>query len=243
MDPATTETVTLYSANVCPFAHRTRLVLAEKGVEVELVEIDLRNKPADFERVSPYGKVPVVVRGADRVWESAVINEYLDEVYPQPALMPASAGSRAQARIWIDFTNSRLVPAFYKVLMDLDASGEQWREALGDSLRALEGAMRHYGGESGPWFFGEQLTLVDLTLYPWFERWPILEHYRDFAVPGELTRLARWRDALARRDSVRSLANAPQLYIEQYVHYAHNAASTDTARELRGGPQRAPRGF
>ncbi len=95
--------ITVYSAVVCPFAHRSRLVLLEKGIDFNLVEIDLQNKPADFTEISPYGKVPAIKHGNERVWESAIINEYLDEVFPQVPLLPQNPIEKAQARIWIDF--------------------------------------------------------------------------------------------------------------------------------------------
>ncbi|BCL36245.1 hypothetical protein NSMS1_26920 [Nostoc sp. MS1] len=69
--------IKIYSAVTCPYAHRTRLVLQEKGIDFELTEIDLQNKPANFTDISPYGKVPALVHGDKRVWESAIINEYL----------------------------------------------------------------------------------------------------------------------------------------------------------------------
>src|SRR5262245_9877371 len=98
----------LYSARACPYAHRTRLVLAEKGLSFELVEIDLANKPAWFNSVSLYGKVPALEHDGQRIVESAVINEYVDETFPEPPLLPRLPAPRAIARIWIDFANTRL---------------------------------------------------------------------------------------------------------------------------------------
>ncbi|HEY9905093.1 MAG TPA: glutathione S-transferase family protein, partial [Candidatus Sericytochromatia bacterium] len=83
--------IEIYSATVCPFAHRSRLVLLEKEIDFELIEIDLQNKPEGFTEISPYGKVPVIKHGDERVWESAIINEYLDEVFPEPPLMPVDS--------------------------------------------------------------------------------------------------------------------------------------------------------
>src|SRR3981189_1632597 len=91
----------LYSFELCPFAHRVRLALAEKGVAAEPIEIDLKNKPASFVRISPHGRVPLWLRGGAKRWESAIINEYLEEVFPAPPLMPASLADRALARVWV----------------------------------------------------------------------------------------------------------------------------------------------
>src|SRR5262245_711704 len=104
----------LYSTYYCPYALRTRIVLKEKGLEYQHTEIDLKNKPADFLKISPYGKVPVLLDGDARIYESAIINEYIDEKFPSPALMPQSPTERAYVRIWIDFANTRLMPAAFK---------------------------------------------------------------------------------------------------------------------------------
>ena len=88
--------IRLYSTYYCPYALRTRMVLEEKRLPYERSEIDLKNKPADFHKVSPYGKVPVLVEGETRVYESAIINEYLDEKYPDPPLMPPTPEGRGR---------------------------------------------------------------------------------------------------------------------------------------------------
>src|SRR4029453_6725369 len=98
----------LYSSRGCPYAHRTRIVLAEKKIPYELIEVDLKNKPKDLLELNPYAKVPVLVDGAGVIFESAIINEYLDEKFSEVPLLPRNALQRAKARIWIDFLNSRV---------------------------------------------------------------------------------------------------------------------------------------
>src|SRR6266567_6270520 len=99
---------TLYDAPRCPYCARARIVLAEKGVDYETVVIDLADRPAWIYEKNPLGKVPVLEEGAWVLPESAVIMEYLEERYPEPALLPADPAERAQARLWIfrhdDFT-------------------------------------------------------------------------------------------------------------------------------------------
>jgi glutathione S-transferase len=87
----------LYTFQLCPFAHRVRLTLAEKSLTAELIEIDLKNKPPGFSKISPYGKVPLLQHGDVKVWESAIINDYLDQVFSDPPLMPSSPSDRALA--------------------------------------------------------------------------------------------------------------------------------------------------
>lgn len=100
----------IISSGTCPFAQRTHMVLLEKKINFTLIEISLDAKPDWFLKISPYGKVPVLHHGDTIVFESAVINEYLEEVFPNPPLLPKSPECRAHARIWIDFANVRFVP-------------------------------------------------------------------------------------------------------------------------------------
>ena len=93
--------VEIISSSSCPFAQRTRMALMEKGIDFELTEISLDDKPAWFLEISPYGKVPVIRHNGAVVYESAVINEYLEEVFPDHPLLPADPVRRAQARVWM----------------------------------------------------------------------------------------------------------------------------------------------
>jgi glutathione S-transferase len=214
--------IRLFSARACPFAHRTRLVLSHKHVAFELVEIDLQNKPVWFDRqVSGYGKVPALEHGDVRIWESAVINEYLDEVFPEPRLLPSEPGKRAVARIWIDYANTRFAPAFGKLLR-APSSAEQSaaRTELADALVHLERAGFAQLSADGPFFFGATPTLVDFALYPWFERWAGLAHYRDFQIPSEHARLLRWIDATRQLEAVRAHENSAEFYVQRYASVA-----------------------
>lgn len=209
--------IKLYSARACPFAHRSRLVLAEKRVAFELVEIDLANKPAWYGGVSLYGKVPALEHAGQRIVESAVINEYLDEVFPEPRLLPRDAGQRALARIWIDFANTRLAPAFTKVLWssspaDQDAGKKELLAAL--ELVEREGLGKLSG--SGPYWFGAEPTLVDFAFYPWFERLRAFESHTGFETPRGLERVLRFWDAVSKRESVKAIENSTEFYLERY---------------------------
>ncbi|WP_421658285.1 glutathione S-transferase family protein [Leptothermofonsia sp. ETS-13] len=226
--------VKIYSASACPFAQRSRLVLLEKGVDFELIEIDLQNKPDWFGEVSPYGKVPVIQFGDDRIWESTIINEYLEEVVPEPPLMPGAAGLRAIARIWIDFANTKFTTAFYKLLLSQELEKQQeWEEELQQHFRLMEMEGLRKLSEAGPYWLGESLSLVDLAFYPWFERLPALEYYRGVAIPVECFRLREWWMVMQLRDSVQATIQSAEFHIEQYAKYANNSASGVTAQELR----------
>lgn len=227
-------TVEIYSASVCPFAHRTRLTLLEKGVEFTLTEIDLEHKPEWFSELSPYEKVPVIKNGEDRVWESAIINEYLNEVFPDPPLLPKDPGDRALARIWVDFANTKFVNAFYKMLLDQDPEVQQkWKQKFLEHLQFMEREGIGKLGNGGPYWLGDTISLVDVTFYPWFERWCVLKHYRDLEFPSQCDRLQQWWESMSQRDSVQKISNPPDFYIAQYEQYAKNTATGITAQEMR----------
>lgn len=215
-------TVQVYSAKACPFAHRTRLVLLEKGIDFELTEIDLQNKPDWFTQISRYGKVPAIKHGNNEIYESAIINEYLNEVFPDPPLLPQEAGARAIARIWIDYANTRFVPAFSKLLRGKTVQEqEQGRQELQDSLLYIEQeGLGKLSGE-GPYWFGNSLSLVDLTFYPWFERLPTLKEYRNFTLPSSAKRVQKWWDAVRDRPTVQSIENPITFYLKRYAKFVN----------------------
>lgn len=210
--------IEIYSAVLCPFAHRSRLTLSAKKVPFKLIEIDLQNKPANFGEISPYGKVPVLKHGNHRVWESAIINEYLDEAFPEPPLLPKEPIQRAQARIWINFADTRLFATTGKWLHSKDP--QQHRDVakeLTEHLRFIEQEGLQKLSAEGPYWFGAEISLVDLTYYPWFEQLAVLEHFRGFKLPTGLDRLKQWWETVANRESVRSIANSPEFYLEHYA--------------------------
>jgi glutathione S-transferase len=220
--------VKIYSAILCPFAHRWRLTLLEKGIPFESIpqdggyanEIDLQNKPANFQEISRYSKVPVLVHGEKRVWESAIVNEYLEEVFPNPPLLPTDPIDRARARIWINFADTCLFAASGKLLYGRDSQPTALLQELTAHLLFIEREGLAKISDREPYWLGSQLSLVDLTFYPWFEQINVLEHFRGFQIPPGLDRLNQWQAAVANRESVKSIANSPEFYLEHYGRLA-----------------------
>jgi glutathione S-transferase len=133
----------LYNTQRCPYARRTRMVLYEKGIDFDVHEVDLSNKSEEFLSVSPYGKVPVLAVNGISLYESNVVNEYLDEVHQTPRLMPENPEQRALARSWMAFADDYFFPFIFRVRMGSQRgfSEEQIQEAkekLQDSLSRLE---------------------------------------------------------------------------------------------------------
>ncbi|MEH2093962.1 glutathione S-transferase family protein [Nostoc sp.] len=206
--------IQLYFAKASTFSQRTRVVLLEKGIDFTPIEIDLQNKPDGYTQISQYGKVPAIKHGDVEIYESAIINEYLDEVFPEPPLLPRDPAAKAIARIWIDYANTRLVPAFNKFLRGKDSiEQEQGRREFTEALLYIE----QEGLGKGDYLLGDQFSLVDISFYPWFERLPLLEHFRKFTLPAETPRLQTWWKLVSDRSSIQTVANPVDFYLQRFA--------------------------
>lgn len=209
----------LYTFKLCPYAHRVRLALAEKQLVAEHIEIDLKNKPADFTALSPHGRVPLLVHGDFRLWESAIILEYLDETFPAHPLMPSRPADRAEARLWIDFADSRLFAATHRLIFTTDESVR--RELIAEMVESVRFLERETTGrrKQGPYLLGSGFTLADIALYPWFEQAPTLARFSAFEMPADCAGIAGWRDAVAARPAVNGCARSDDWYADNYRRY------------------------
>jgi len=152
--------LTLYDAPRCPYCARVRIVLAEKGIEYETVEIDLGDRPAWIYEKNRTGRVPVLEEGTWVLPESSVIMEYLEERYPAPALLAADAAARALARLWI-FRHDELTEPYY-ALRRGEADGAARFEA---QLERFDAALALHG-----WLDGTGYGLADIAYVPWLLR-------------------------------------------------------------------------
>jgi stringent starvation protein A len=153
-------TLTLYDAPRCPYCARVRIVLAEKGVEFETVEIDLSDRPAWLYEKNPSGRVPVLEEDDRPLPESAVIMEFLEERYPEPALLPADPADRAFARLRI-FRDDELTAPYYALRRGEDGAAER----LDTALRGLDGVL-----DGRAFLGGADYGLADIALVPWILR-------------------------------------------------------------------------
>ncbi|MRD56361.1 glutathione S-transferase [Betaproteobacteria bacterium LSUCC0115] len=159
----------LYSGTTCPFSQRCRLVLFEKGMDFEIRDVDLFNKPEDISVMNPYGQVPVLVERDLILYESNIINEYIDERFPHPQLMPADPVQRARARLL-------LLNFEREVFIHIDALEKQDPKKV-DKARAV---VRDQLSQLAPvvvkskYMMGEDFTMIDVALAPLLWR---LDHY------------------------------------------------------------------
>jgi stringent starvation protein A len=150
----------LYDAPRCPYAARVRIVLAEKGLEVDVVEIDLSDRPAWLYEKNPAGRVPVLEEDDRPLAESTVIMEFLEERYPEPALLPPDPADRAAVRLII-FRANELTDPYYALRREEDGAAEQFDAALAKlDVQLYE---RDYLG-------GAEYGLADIALVPWLLR-------------------------------------------------------------------------
>ena len=151
----------LYSAARCPYAARARIVLAEKGIDHEIVEIDLSDRPDWLYEKNPKGRVPVIEEDdGSPLPESAVIMEFVEERYPEPSLLPADPADRAAVRLLI-FRDGDLTSPYYALRRGEDGAREELDAALG-RFDALLGEQ--------PYLSGAEFGLADIALVPWFLR-------------------------------------------------------------------------
>lgn len=208
--------IELFSFAACPFAQRVRMVLIEKNLEFELTEIDLNERPAWFREVSPYGKVPVLRHDDHVVYESSIINQYLDEVFPEPRLMPVDPYGRAQARIWMDYCETRFLPATQRLMAEREqpARREENLQKLAEVMQFMEHeGLRKLG--DGPCWLGGSPTLVDCQFLPFFERFAVCEELAGARWPADCTRLRQWFETMGTRRSYLETRHTLDYHLEQ----------------------------
>jgi RNA polymerase-associated protein len=180
--------LTLYDAARCPYCARVRIALHEKCVEYEAIEIDLANRPAWIYEKNATGRVPVVEEDGWVLPESAVIMEYLEERYPEPALLAADPADRALARLWI-FRHDDFTKPYYAL-----RRGEDGADARLDvELRKLDAALA-----ARPWLGGVAYGLADIAYVPW-----VLRARDMLGVPLDAyAALSSWLDRLVERPAI-----------------------------------------
>lgn len=189
----------LISFKVCPFAQRAAIALQEKKVAYETEYlVPGEDQPAWFKQISPLGKVPVLVVDGTPVFESAVILEYLDEVYA-PQLHPADPLAKARQRAWMEVASELFGKQYVMVTSKEQAGFETAKQDLQAGLERVAKAL----STEEPFFNGSQFALVDVAFAPLFVRLDILEQV--FKLNLHISpRIEAWRSALLAKDSVKN---------------------------------------
>ena len=193
------------------------MLMIEKELPFELIEVDLRNKPDWFLAVSPYGKVPVIVDDGKTIYESAIINEYLDEKFKNIPLMPAAPFERAKARIWMDYCSNKYLVLSRKLLTD-NGNNElqiQNKEKLRQALIYMEKECFEKN-ENGNFWLGEKISLVHLHYAPFFERFSAFKELFGVEWPEECVKLKGWWKAIEERDSYKMTVLPTDQHVDLY---------------------------
>lgn len=213
----------LISHKLCPYVQRAVIALKEKDVPFERIEIDLANKPDWFLKLSPLGKVPVLVvtteQGEVALFESNVICEYIEETQGGAKLHPTNALERAEHRAWMEFGSAILGDLWGLETTTDPATFQTKRQALAAKFARVEAALR-----AGPYFAGEQFSLVDAVFAPIFRYFDVFDKLTELGIFSDLPKVRAWRAELAKRPSVRTAVGAdyPQLLRAFLVrHDAH----------------------
>ena len=190
--------IELISFKLCPYVQRSVITLLEKNIPFDITYIELDNKPDWFLKISPLGKVPVLrINDDDILFESAVINEYLDEITP-PSLHPEDPFAKARNRAWIEFGSSLLMTSHRLRTVEDEESLEKERSLLTTQLNQLEAQLK-----GGKFFNGERFSLVDTAYAPVFCLIDLLDRHFNTGLLEHLPRLKNWSDNLLQRPSVK----------------------------------------
>jgi glutathione S-transferase len=214
----------LVSFELCPFVERSRIALAEKKLAHDVQFIDLKAKPDWFLAISPMGKVPVLLVDDRPIFESLVINELIEELYPSPRLLPVDPLARAEARAWMIFANDQLMLQSYKaqVAMAVGRPGEadEAVAAVRSSFGKLEAQLKK---RSGRFFLSDEFSLVDAAYAPFFRRWLAAEGWGELKLLKEFPALAAYAETLSKHPSVAEVA-IPNLSDKLRAAYRERAA-------------------
>ena len=161
--------MTLYSGTTCLFSHRCRIVLFEKGMDFQIVDVDLYNMPEDLAVMNPYNRVPVLVERDLILYEANIINEYIDDRFPHPQLMPADPVMRARARLFLFRFELELFSQIETIEHGNQKTADKARLVIRDNLTQIAPVFAKH-----KYMLGEEFSMLDVAIAPLLWR---LDHY------------------------------------------------------------------
>ncbi len=159
----------LYSGTICPYSHRCRIVLFEKGMDFEVIDVDLMNKSEDVATINPYNKVPVLVERDLVLYEANIINEYIDERFPHPQLMPPDPVMRGRARLFLHRFEHELYSQVDLIEQGVAKSTDKARSVIRDNLTQFAQILTKQ-----KFLLGDEFSMLDVAIAPLLWR---LDHY------------------------------------------------------------------
>ncbi|MBI5627001.1 MAG: glutathione S-transferase N-terminal domain-containing protein [Nitrosomonadales bacterium] len=159
----------LYSGTTDPFSHRCRIVLYEKGMDFDIIDVNMAGRAEDIAVINPYNKVPVLVERDLILHEANIINEYIDERFPHPQLMPPDPVMRARARLFLFRFEQELYSQVELIERGVVKSADKARAVIRDNLTQLAQILVHQ-----KFLLGGELSMLDVAIAPLLWR---LDHY------------------------------------------------------------------
>ncbi len=182
--------MTLYSGTTCPFSQRCRIVLYEKGMDFQIVDVDLFNKPEDLAVMNPYNRTPVLVERDLILYESNIINEYIDDRFPHPQLMPADPVMRARARLFLFRFENELFSNIESLEKGNQKVGDRARLLVRDSLTQIAPVF-----VKQKFMLGDEYSMLDVAIAPLLWR---LDYY-GVQLPKQAAPLLKYAERLFSR--------------------------------------------
>ncbi|KAJ8502710.1 hypothetical protein ONZ45_g11507 [Pleurotus djamor] len=221
-----------YSGWFCPFVQRSWLTLEEKGIPYQYKEVNPYKKEQHFLDINPKGLVPAVEYKGKALYESLILCELFEEAFPdhKPNLLPLDPIGRAQARLAFDHISKTFVPAYFRLLIS------QTKDKQEAALEEVNEALRTFSAKiKGPYYFGEEFSLVDIAIAPWIVRDYIVIEHRGFKreVVGDVWK--KYAELVEKRDSVLRTSSDKQHYTEIYGRYLRDEAQSAAAIAIRQG--------
>ncbi|CAD5118862.1 DgyrCDS7537 [Dimorphilus gyrociliatus] len=217
-------TLRLYSMRFCPFAQRTRLVLIHKQIPHEVVNINLKRRPKWFwQEKNPFSLVPVIEKDKMIIYESVACNDYLDEIYPHDKLNPMDLLERTKQKMLME-SFSKVVSLFYQVI-NMKDDKQQVAKLLKRALSPYEAAL------SGKYFGGSNVSMLDLHIWPWFERLPIVSRVLEEDVFEGFPKIKKWKTIMEDLPCVQQTAFSLEDHAEFFSSFLTGEPNYDHALE------------
>jgi len=180
----------LYSGTTDPYSHRCRIVLFEKGMDFQVIDVDLANKPEDLAIINPHNEVPVLVERDLVLQQANIINEYIDERFPHPQLMPADPVMRARARLFLHNFEEQLFSHITDIESDNPKVADKARNIVRDNLTQIVPLF-----SKQEYILGDDFSMLDVAIAPLLWR---LGHY-GIVLPNQAAPLLKYAERIFSR--------------------------------------------
>ena len=201
--------IKLYDFLPCPFGQKVRIVLAEKALTYDLVPVDLaqhENRKPDFLRLNPFGRVPVLVDDDTTVYDSTIINEYIEDEYPEPPVLPAigSSAMRSRARSFEDFADTSFTPQVGQLIAEVSKpEGERDNARVQRLHQSVERVLDYLNHElQGNNFLAGEFSVADIGFAP---RMLVLGEIGIDVLGNNRGNVDAWIKRMLERPSIRNL--------------------------------------